>query len=205
LKGDCRVIERNIRLIKSPVEIAGHPTNIEADESNWIVSEPGNIFCFMDKPYAVTILKKSQAAEPAMAVCIDKDTIFARFNAIAAQFLYWHSYIHIIVLLHKQCLHNYKMNALADIENVKIRTKKLNSVKFENMKTFQKLKETSAKPSASVIYCLLLFIIGNKHLRPLSDCRMLGAPNVKKISSSFDATSSAHYDCNGHKMQNFVK
>ncbi|KRX50734.1 Deoxyribonuclease-2-alpha, partial [Trichinella sp. T9] len=85
LKGDCRVSERNIRLIKSPVEIAGHPTNIEADESNWIVSEPGNIFCFMDKPYAVTILKKSQAAEPAMAVCIDKDTIFARFNAIAAQ------------------------------------------------------------------------------------------------------------------------
>ncbi|KRX52798.1 Deoxyribonuclease-2-alpha, partial [Trichinella sp. T9] len=80
LKGDCRVSERNIRLIKSPVEIAGHPTNIEADESNWIVSEPGNIFCFMDKPYA-----KSQAAEPAMAVCIDKDTIFARFNAIAAQ------------------------------------------------------------------------------------------------------------------------
>ncbi|KRY44490.1 Deoxyribonuclease-2-alpha [Trichinella britovi] len=57
LKGDCRVPERNIRLIKSPVEIAGHPTNIEADESNWIVSEPGNIFCFMDKPYAVTILK----------------------------------------------------------------------------------------------------------------------------------------------------
>ncbi|KRX58199.1 Deoxyribonuclease-2-alpha [Trichinella sp. T9] len=52
LKGDCRVSERNIRLIKSPVEIAGHPTNIEADESNWIVSEPGNIFCFMDKPYA---------------------------------------------------------------------------------------------------------------------------------------------------------
>ncbi|KRX34832.1 hypothetical protein T05_10230 [Trichinella murrelli] len=72
--------ERNIRLIKSPVEIAGHPTNIEADESNWIVSEPGNIFCFMDKPYA-----KSQATEPALAICIDKDTIFARFNAIAAQ------------------------------------------------------------------------------------------------------------------------
>ncbi|KRY44541.1 Deoxyribonuclease-2-alpha, partial [Trichinella britovi] len=63
LKGDCRVPERNIRLIKSPVEIAGHPTNIEADESNWIVSEPGNIFCFMDKPYA-----RSQAAEPAMAL-----------------------------------------------------------------------------------------------------------------------------------------
>ncbi|KRY44316.1 hypothetical protein T03_18036 [Trichinella britovi] len=82
LKGDCRVIERNIRLIKSPAQIGDHATNIEADQSNWIVSEPGNIFCFMDKPYA-----KSQATEPALAVCIDKDTIFARFNAIAAQIL----------------------------------------------------------------------------------------------------------------------
>ncbi|KRX33525.1 Deoxyribonuclease-2-alpha, partial [Trichinella murrelli] len=87
LKGDCRVPERNIRLIKSPVEIAGHPTNIEADESNWIVSEPGNIFCFMDKPYAVTILKKSQATEPALAACFDQAAIFARFNTIAAQIL----------------------------------------------------------------------------------------------------------------------
>ncbi|XP_003378197.1 deoxyribonuclease II family protein [Trichinella spiralis] len=85
LKGDCRVLERNIRLINSPAQIGDHPTNIEADESNWIVSEPGNIFCFMDKPYAVTILKKSQATESAMGVCIDKDAIFARFNAIAAQ------------------------------------------------------------------------------------------------------------------------
>ncbi|KRX56753.1 hypothetical protein T09_2880 [Trichinella sp. T9] len=76
LKGDCRVPERNIRLIKSPVEIAGHPTNIEADESNWIVSEPGNIFCFMDKPYAVTILKKSQATEPTLAACFDQAAIF---------------------------------------------------------------------------------------------------------------------------------
>ncbi|KRY32889.1 hypothetical protein T03_1674 [Trichinella britovi] len=39
----------------------------------------------MDKPYAVTILKKSQASESAIGVCIDKDAIFARFNAIAAQ------------------------------------------------------------------------------------------------------------------------
>ncbi|KRX52048.1 Deoxyribonuclease-2-alpha, partial [Trichinella sp. T9] len=82
LKGDCRVPERNIRLIKNPVEIAGHPTNVEADESNWIVSEPGNIFCFMDKPYA-----KSQATEPALAACFDQAAIFARFNTIAAQFL----------------------------------------------------------------------------------------------------------------------
>ncbi|KRZ16642.1 Deoxyribonuclease-2-alpha [Trichinella zimbabwensis] len=80
LKGDCRVLQRNIRLIKSPAQIGDHATNIEADQSNWIVSEPGNIFCFTDKPYA-----KSQATEPAMAVCIDQAAIFARFDAIAAQ------------------------------------------------------------------------------------------------------------------------
>ncbi|KRY49797.1 Deoxyribonuclease-2-alpha [Trichinella britovi] len=80
LKGDCRVLQRNIRLIKSPAQIGDHPTNIEADESNWIVSEPGNIFCITDKPYS-----KNQIKEPGMAVCIDKDTIFAQFNAIAAQ------------------------------------------------------------------------------------------------------------------------
>ncbi|KRZ77506.1 Deoxyribonuclease-2-alpha [Trichinella papuae] len=82
LKGDCRIPQRNIRLIKSPVQIAGHASNIETDESNWIISEPGNIFCFMDKPYA-----KSQATEPALAVCIDQAAIFARFDTIAAQFL----------------------------------------------------------------------------------------------------------------------
>ncbi|KRY83850.1 Deoxyribonuclease-2-alpha, partial [Trichinella pseudospiralis] len=80
LKGDCRVLQRNIRLIKSPAQIGDHATNIETDESNWIVSEPGNIFCFTDKPYS-----KNQIKEPGMAVCIDKDAIFARFNAIAAQ------------------------------------------------------------------------------------------------------------------------
>ncbi|KAL1284941.1 Plancitoxin-1 [Trichinella pseudospiralis] len=42
--------------------------------------EPGNTFCFTDKPYA-----KSQTTEPGMAVCIDQAAIFARFDAIAAQ------------------------------------------------------------------------------------------------------------------------
>ncbi|KAL1246290.1 Plancitoxin-1 [Trichinella spiralis] len=44
----------------------------------WIVSEPGNKFCVVDKPY-----HKSQAKEPAMAVCIDDATIFGHFNRIA--------------------------------------------------------------------------------------------------------------------------
>ncbi|KAL1235973.1 Plancitoxin-1 [Trichinella spiralis] len=41
------------------------------------VTEPGNIFCAIDKPY-----HKSQRKEPALAVCIDDATIFARFNSL---------------------------------------------------------------------------------------------------------------------------
>ncbi|KRX51508.1 hypothetical protein T09_5292 [Trichinella sp. T9] len=80
LKGDCRVSQRHIRLIKSPVVVVDHNTNLEADITNWAVSDPGNIFCHIDKPYF-----KNQTREPAMAVCIDNINIFTRFNAIAAQ------------------------------------------------------------------------------------------------------------------------
>ncbi|KRX37561.1 Deoxyribonuclease-2-alpha [Trichinella murrelli] len=80
LKGDCRGSQRHIRLIKSPAAIDGHNTNLEADITNWAVSDPGNIFCHIDKPYF-----KNQTREPAMAVCIDNNEIFARFNEIAAQ------------------------------------------------------------------------------------------------------------------------
>ncbi|KRY27127.1 Deoxyribonuclease-2-alpha [Trichinella spiralis] len=80
LKGDCRVVERNIRLIKSPAPVGDHNTNLDADLTNWAVSDPGNIFCFIDRPYA-----KSQTVQSAMAVCIDQAAIFARFNDIAAQ------------------------------------------------------------------------------------------------------------------------
>ncbi|KRZ47158.1 hypothetical protein T02_15069, partial [Trichinella nativa] len=80
LKGDCRGSKGHIRLIKSPAAINGHNTNLEADITNWVVSDPGNIFCHIDKPYF-----KNQTREPAMAVCIDNNEIFARFNEIAAQ------------------------------------------------------------------------------------------------------------------------
>ncbi|KRY27191.1 Deoxyribonuclease-2-alpha [Trichinella spiralis] len=80
LKGDCRVLERNIRLIKSPARVANHDTNLDADLTNWAVSDPGNIFCLIDRPYA-----KNQTVQSAMAVCIDQADIFARFNDIAAQ------------------------------------------------------------------------------------------------------------------------
>ncbi|KRZ47996.1 Deoxyribonuclease-2-alpha, partial [Trichinella nativa] len=35
LKGDCRVVERNIRLIKSPARVGDHDTNLDADLTNW--------------------------------------------------------------------------------------------------------------------------------------------------------------------------
>ncbi|KRX35728.1 Ribosomal RNA-processing protein 8 [Trichinella murrelli] len=80
LKGDCRGSQRHIRLIKSPAVVVDHNTNLEADITNWAVSDPGNIFCHIDKPYI-----KNQTREPAMAVCIDNINIFTRFDAIAAQ------------------------------------------------------------------------------------------------------------------------
>ncbi|KRZ48561.1 Deoxyribonuclease-2-alpha, partial [Trichinella nativa] len=85
LKGDCRVSQRHIRLIKSPAVVVDHNTNLEADITNWAVSDPGNIFCHIDKPYF-----KNQTREPAMAICIDNINIFTRFDAIAAQLEDWH-------------------------------------------------------------------------------------------------------------------
>ncbi|KRY26904.1 Deoxyribonuclease-2-alpha [Trichinella spiralis] len=82
LKGDCRGSQRHIRLIKSPAAVRDHNTNLEADITNWAVSDPGNIFCHIDKPYF-----KNQTKEPAMAVCIENNDIFARFNEIAAQLI----------------------------------------------------------------------------------------------------------------------
>ncbi|KRZ65820.1 Deoxyribonuclease-2-alpha [Trichinella papuae] len=49
--GDCRGLQRHIRLIKSPAVVVDHNTNLEADITNWAVSDPGNIFCHIDKPY----------------------------------------------------------------------------------------------------------------------------------------------------------
>ncbi|KRX21153.1 Deoxyribonuclease-2-alpha, partial [Trichinella nelsoni] len=46
-----KVPERHIRLLKSPGVINGHNTNIEADDTNWAVSDPGSVICHVDKPY----------------------------------------------------------------------------------------------------------------------------------------------------------
>ncbi|KRX16697.1 Ribosomal RNA-processing protein 8, partial [Trichinella nelsoni] len=82
LKGDCRGSQRHIRLIKSPAVVRDHNTYLELDITNWAVSDPGNLFCHIDKPYF-----KNQTREPAMAICIDNNEIFARFNEIAAQII----------------------------------------------------------------------------------------------------------------------
>ncbi|KRZ09459.1 hypothetical protein T11_5961, partial [Trichinella zimbabwensis] len=60
--------------------VSSQNTNLELDETSWAVSDPGNIFCHIDKPYF-----KDQVKEPSMGVCIENNDIFARFNAIAAQ------------------------------------------------------------------------------------------------------------------------
>ncbi|KRZ70327.1 Deoxyribonuclease-2-alpha [Trichinella papuae] len=78
LKSDCRIFGRNIRLVTSPISVSGHASSLENDVSQWLISEPGNKFCAIDKPY-----QKSQTKEPAMAICIDDASIFTRFNEIA--------------------------------------------------------------------------------------------------------------------------
>ncbi|KRX95271.1 Deoxyribonuclease-2-alpha, partial [Trichinella pseudospiralis] len=77
LKSDCRILGRNIKLVTSPITISGHASSLESDVSQWLISEPGNKFCAIDKPY-----QKSQAKEPSIAVCIDDATIFGHFNLI---------------------------------------------------------------------------------------------------------------------------
>ncbi|KRY52436.1 Deoxyribonuclease-2-alpha, partial [Trichinella britovi] len=72
LKSDCRILNRNIKLVTSRIAVDGHESSLESDVSQWLISEPGNKFCVIDKPY-----HKSQTKEPAMAVCIDDATIFA--------------------------------------------------------------------------------------------------------------------------------
>ncbi|XP_003382201.1 deoxyribonuclease II family protein [Trichinella spiralis] len=63
LKSDCRIFGRNIRLVTSPIAVNGHANSLENDVSQWL---------------------KSQAKEPAIALCIDAEGIFARFNEMAA-------------------------------------------------------------------------------------------------------------------------
>ncbi|KRZ88437.1 Plancitoxin-1 [Trichinella sp. T8] len=77
LKSDCRILNRNIKLVTSPIAVDNQASSLESDVSQWLISDPGNKFCAVDKPY-----HKSQTKEPAMAVCIDDATIFGHFNRI---------------------------------------------------------------------------------------------------------------------------
>ncbi|KRX53342.1 Plancitoxin-1 [Trichinella sp. T9] len=83
LKSDCRIPGRNIRLVTSPISVNGDQSTLENDVSQWLVTETGNKFCAVDKPY-----QKSQTMEPTMAVCIDDATISTRFKEIAQNKLY---------------------------------------------------------------------------------------------------------------------
>ncbi|KRX25471.1 Plancitoxin-1 [Trichinella nelsoni] len=78
LKSDCRISGKNIRLVTSPISVNGDQSTLENDVSQWLVTEVGNKFCAVDKPY-----QKSQTKESSMAVCIEDVTISTRFNEIA--------------------------------------------------------------------------------------------------------------------------
>ncbi|KRX54577.1 Plancitoxin-1 [Trichinella sp. T9] len=84
LKSDCRIFNRNIKLITSPIDVNGDASSLDSDASQWLISDPGNKFCVIDKPY-----HKIQTKEPAMAVCIDDATIFGHFNRIGGGAAAW--------------------------------------------------------------------------------------------------------------------
>ncbi|KRY36483.1 Plancitoxin-1, partial [Trichinella spiralis] len=80
LQANCKISGRHILLVSSPISVDRQASNLEKDVTNWLIPENGDIFCAVDKPYAV-----SQKAEPAVAICIKQANIFARFNDIAAK------------------------------------------------------------------------------------------------------------------------
>ncbi|KRZ82646.1 Plancitoxin-1 [Trichinella sp. T8] len=80
LKANCKIPGRHILLVSSPIDVNTKASSLEKDVTNWLIPENGDIFCAVDKPYAI-----SQKYEPAVAVCIKLANIFARFNTIAAK------------------------------------------------------------------------------------------------------------------------
>ncbi|KRY64002.1 hypothetical protein T11_14861, partial [Trichinella zimbabwensis] len=64
-KANCKIPGRQILLVSSPISVDGQPSSLEKDVTNWLIPENGDIFCAVDKPYAI-----SQKYEPAVAVCI---------------------------------------------------------------------------------------------------------------------------------------
>ncbi|KRZ48710.1 Deoxyribonuclease-2-alpha [Trichinella nativa] len=80
LKANCKIPGRHTLLVSSPISVDGQASSLEKDVTNWLIPENGDIFCAVDKPYAI-----SQKYEPAVAVCIQLANIFARFNTIAAK------------------------------------------------------------------------------------------------------------------------
>ncbi|KRY42198.1 Plancitoxin-1 [Trichinella spiralis] len=80
LKANCKIPGRHILLVSTPIDVNTQASSLEKDATNWLIPENGDIFCTVDKPYAI-----SQKYEPAVAVCIQLANIFARFSTIAAK------------------------------------------------------------------------------------------------------------------------
>ncbi|KRY00498.1 Deoxyribonuclease-2 [Trichinella pseudospiralis] len=73
LKANCKIRGRQILLVSNPISVDGQASSLEKDVANWLIPENGDIFCSVDKPYAI-----SQKYEPAVAVCIQQAIIFER-------------------------------------------------------------------------------------------------------------------------------
>ncbi|KRX74894.1 Plancitoxin-1, partial [Trichinella sp. T6] len=77
LKANCKIPGRHILLVSSPISVDNQASSLEKDVTNWLIPENGDIFCAVDKPYAI-----SQKYEPAVAVCIQLANIFALTSAM---------------------------------------------------------------------------------------------------------------------------
>ncbi|KRZ70410.1 hypothetical protein T10_12083 [Trichinella papuae] len=60
LKNGCWFWGRNIRLVTNPISVDGQASFFENDVSQWLVSEPGNKVCAVDKPYTKVKQKNQQ-------------------------------------------------------------------------------------------------------------------------------------------------
>ncbi|KRX34865.1 Plancitoxin-1 [Trichinella murrelli] len=54
LKANCKIPGRHILLVSSPISVDNQASSLEKDVTNWLIPENGDVFCAVDKPYAIS-------------------------------------------------------------------------------------------------------------------------------------------------------
>ncbi|KRZ49445.1 Deoxyribonuclease-2-alpha, partial [Trichinella nativa] len=204
LKSDCRILDKSIKLVTSPITIGDHASSLENDVSQWLISETGNKFCVIDKPY-----HKSQTKEPAMAVCIDDATIFGHFNVIGQNkytFMYYCAFLnnrnHILIIQNNLIICKYSL-AISKCYNLDGRAPDLLPLHGEILRFLHRLiiimqflnhlnMSLGQMPETNLLHTIITSIkvwtTRDKTLK--SDCRILGR-NIKLIASPIAVNGDA--------------